>query len=268
MSARPPTDLAASAPHVVADAVARLARPLLVATDVDGTLAPIVSHPDAAVLERGAHEALAALAVCGSVHVAVVSGRPIDQLRNQFAFPGGVHLVGSHGAEYRSRAVVDEEAAARLQLVAAALAEIVAATPNSWLELKPTGATIHLRGVEPRGAEAAARSAHTVIAATDGFVALDGDCVVEACIPGASKATAVERLRRELGAAAVVFVGDDVADEAVFAELDRSDAGVKVGSSPTAATHRLASPGDVVRMLERLAATIDRGPMSRVATWG
>src|SRR6195952_985583 len=81
------------------DAAARTPR-LLVASDFDGTLAPLVDRPaDARPLPRAA-DALIALAELPSTEVALVSGRALATLREYSGMPSAVHLVGSHGAEF------------------------------------------------------------------------------------------------------------------------------------------------------------------------
>ena len=80
------------------DAFARRDR-VLVAVDFDGTLAPIVLDPDDARALPPAVEAIATLLTLPRTHLAVVSGRPLEQLRRLLAPPDGVALVGSHGAE-------------------------------------------------------------------------------------------------------------------------------------------------------------------------
>ena len=72
----------------------------------------------------------------------------------------------------------------------------------------------------------------------------------------ASKMPAVERLRSEVGARAVVYFGDDVTDEAVLATLQPPDIGVRVGDQPSAAPFRLDGPAEVVAVLDALASLL------------
>src|SRR5215212_719886 len=72
---------------------------ILLAFDFDGTLAPIVEDPETAEPEPLAAEAIKALAGLPRTHVAVISGRPLEQLRRLIDHLDGVALVGSHGAE-------------------------------------------------------------------------------------------------------------------------------------------------------------------------
>jgi trehalose 6-phosphate phosphatase len=62
----------------------------------------------------------------------------------------------------------------------------------------------------------------------------------------------VTRLRGELGAAAVVYLGDDLTDEDVFGRLGPADVGVKVGEGETRARHRVADPDAALAVLRLL----------------
>ena len=79
--------------------VARAPR-LLVGSDFDGTLSPIVGDPDDARAVAGAVEALRRLASCPGVTVLVLSGRSLRELSVLLHGIEGVRLVGSHGAEH------------------------------------------------------------------------------------------------------------------------------------------------------------------------
>ena len=82
--------------------VAAGARRLLVTSDFDGTLSPIVSNPADARPLPAAGRALVALADLPSTSVALISGRALRDLRTLSSMPSTVHLVGSHGAEFDS----------------------------------------------------------------------------------------------------------------------------------------------------------------------
>ena len=108
------TDLPADLVHALDDAAATPR--LLVASDFDGTLAPIVNDPTGARPLPRAAEALIALAALPSTEVMLVSGRALEVLREYSGMPASVHLVGSHGAELESGFAhdVDEALLARI----------------------------------------------------------------------------------------------------------------------------------------------------------
>jgi trehalose 6-phosphate phosphatase len=62
--------------------------------DYDGTLTPIVSHPQDAWLSDSMRETLRSLAAC--VPVAILSGRDLDDVRGRVHVDGIVY-AGSHG---------------------------------------------------------------------------------------------------------------------------------------------------------------------------
>jgi len=79
-----------------------------------------------------------------------------------------------------------------------------------------------------------------------------GKAVLEVAVTDADKGSAVDRLRAELGAAAVVYLGDDVTDEDVFRTLGPADVGIKVGDGETTAAHRVSDPAAVLAVLRLL----------------
>ena len=85
---------------------------LLVATDYDGTLSPIVDNPDDAKPVRESIIALRALATLSGTHCAVISGRSLSDLANLSSLDGQIMLVGSHGSEFDQdfvRTLTDEQ---------------------------------------------------------------------------------------------------------------------------------------------------------------
>ena len=76
---------------------------LLVATDYDGTLAPLVSDPTSAEAHPEAVVALKAMTVMPQTHVAIVSGRSVADLGQHFKDFDRTHLIGSHGSEFERR---------------------------------------------------------------------------------------------------------------------------------------------------------------------
>ncbi len=74
-------------------------RPLLVASDYDGVLAPLVGDPAAAAPDPGVAAALSRLTAVHGVTVAMVSGRGVRDLQATSGFTGDLRWVGSHGAE-------------------------------------------------------------------------------------------------------------------------------------------------------------------------
>ncbi len=217
---------------------------LLVASDYDGVLSPIVDDPSTAVPYSPAVDALAAISECAGVHAAVISGRSREVLETLSGAPPTVTLVGNHGA--RS---ADLATAATAQAVAAAVTDLARSYDGAVVEPKPLGAAFHYRKVER--ADKAAAAARKI---GEGFGAriIEGKMVVEIVVGQGDKGSAVDAMREQWAADAAVFFGDDVTDESVFVTLGPDDVGIKVGPGPTAAGYRVADPFEVAGALELL----------------
>ena len=224
---------------------------LLVTSDFDGTLAPIVDNPaDARPLPEAA-AALIELAGMPATSAALISGRALQTLRELSSMPAAVHLVGSHGAEFEA-GFAHHIDTVLLQTITDALTTIAADKPGVAVEPKPASVALHVRNASPADGEAALAAAWDAAAHWDAHVTT-GKAVLEFAVITTDKGEAVDILRGEKDATAVVFFGDDVTDEKAFVRLGDSDIGVKVGPGDTAATHRIDSPADVATALRYLA---------------
>jgi trehalose 6-phosphate synthase/phosphatase len=221
---------------------------LLVACDFDGVLAPIVDDPDEATATAASMAALQRLAKQPNTMVAIISGRRRSQLLERFPDEGFV-LIGEHGADYSTDPTSDRPS---LTLARELVDAVVAQTPGSRAEHKARSVVFHYRQAEePKAALATLRGAGDHL---EGITLMEGKKVLELSNSSETKGTAVARLRAELDADAVVFLGDDLTDESVFETLDGDDLGVKIGEGPTVATARVADPEAVAVLLEELAA--------------
>ncbi len=238
-----PAELTAALPRLAAQ------RPLLVATDYDGVLARLRDDPSAAVPEPGVAEVLARLAAHDGVTVALVSGRGVADLQATSGLTGPFRWVGSHGAEFDGP--IAAELAGRRDALATVLAPLVASTPGARLEVKPASVAVHVRQVTDRAA-AADLLARARESADPSLTRKPGKDVLELAVTDADKGSAVVRLRREVGAAAVLYLGDDLTDEDVFGVLDTGDLGVKVGPGETRATARVDDLEGVLALLTAL----------------
>lgn len=241
------------------DAVAELLgrRPVLLAFDFDGVLAPIIDVPSAARALDGTGSLLAALAAAPGVHVALVSGRALADLRtvSEVTADTRLLLVGSHGAEFGAAAsdqptlTMDDAARAELTDVTSMFERIAADHPGARVETKPTGIVLHTRQAGRGDAVEATSAALAFVAERAGSHVTVGKEVVEVSVVETGKGVALEQLRSTLKIAAVLYVGDDVTDENAFAVLRPGDVGIKVGHGPTRATHRLPDPAAVQELL-------------------
>jgi trehalose 6-phosphate phosphatase len=243
-------------PEDLTAALAGLAtrRPLLLASDYDGVLAPLVGDPSAAVPLEGVAEVLGRLAAVPGVTVALVSGRGVDDLRTTSGFRGPFRWIGSHGAEYDGP--VREELASRRDALRDQLAPVVAEVDGARLEVKPASVAVHVRQVADRAAAAALlERVDTMV--DPSLTKKPGKEVLELAVDDADKGTALRRLRNELGANGALYLGDDRTDEDGFRALQPDDVPVKVGEGDTVAPYRVADPAGALALLERLAQLLD-----------
>jgi trehalose 6-phosphate phosphatase len=242
----------------------------LIATDYDGTLAPIVDDPSAAVPAPGAVAALTRLAARAGT-VAVITGRgaaDVVSLGGLEAVPGLI-VLGHYGAQRWQAGVLSappappgvEAARAALPGLLAA----VAAPTGTVVEDKGTALAVHTRRTaDPQATLDLLREPLRELAERSALTVEPGRFVFELRPPGMDKGAALRKLAAERGARAVVFCGDDLGDLAAFSAVRalRADGipGCTVASrSPEssrvaeAADLVVDGPPGVVRFLSALA---------------
>ncbi|GAB4515985.1 MAG: trehalose-phosphatase [Phycisphaerales bacterium] len=244
-------------PDTLRRALVELARTplLLVASDYDGTLAPIVSDPAQAKADRPAIVALRQLSEMPLTHVAVVSGRSLAELSDFLDAPDGFHLVGSHGSEFDADFAHDlpQEARALRSRIEGELETIASQADGLTIERKPASVALHYRNASDEDGARALAAVRSGPAAHDGITVKEGKMVIELCVVDTDKGRAIERIRWRLGASATFFIGDDVTDEDAFNVLCGPDVGVKVGEGETAARFRVDDQSLVQKALALLA---------------
>lgn len=229
------------------------ARHLLVCVDYDGTISPIVADPQAARPLPEAVHALKALGEIPDTTVAVVSGRALDNLKEVGQLPGSIHLVGSHGAEVDHPLELDAAQQRLLDQCTTAAQELVSQVPGAHIETKPGSIAVHVRRCEPKAGAQLIRSIVMGPGRYPGVLGRHGKEVIELSVAHAQKSDAVRALRQRFDASTVLFIGDDLTDESVFADLSGQDVGIKVGAGESAALWRVEEPMDVALLLNRLA---------------
>ena len=183
---------------------------LLLATDFDGTIAPIVEAPQDAVIHGCAARLLERCASLPSLAVAVLSGRDVEDVRSRL---GGLRVIvaGSHGLE-----CVDADGRA-LWSTPSGLPEpdpaLIAAIEAAGLrvERKKLAIAVHFRGHELRDLDPLT-SAFIAWARRAGLEVIAGRKVVEARVAGGSKGAALRRIAMLTKAHRVVYAGDDTTD--------------------------------------------------------
>ena len=236
------------------DAISRAAV-LLIATDYDGTLAPLVSDPDAVQPHRESIVALTELAEMPQTHVAVISGRALADLGQHLKDLHRAHLIGSHGSEFEAgfATPLAPESLELLKRVEDESYRIADQTPATVVERKPAGVAFHYRNAQEEHAKMAVENLLKSLGGDSNIFVRHGKKVVELTVVKTDKGQALQLLRQRVGATATVFIGDDVTDEDAFAILTGPDVAIKVGAGSTAAKYRVPSTPDIARMLAQIA---------------
>lgn len=228
---------------------------LLVASDFDGTIAPLVADPAAAEADRESLVALKSLAGMPHTHVVLISGRALSDLAHRAREVDEAHLVGSHGSEFEAGFItpLDEGTVALHARLTAHLRELARLGPGLSLEEKPASLAFHYRNASDDVARLAREKILEGPATWSGVHVRHGKQVLELGVIHTNKGAALQRFRQQLGATAVLFVGDDVTDEDAFATLSGPDVGVKVGPGPSVARFRVDDTIGAARCFARLA---------------
>ena len=228
---------------------------LLIASDYDGTLAPIVADPSLAAPHRESLVALRQLADLSQTHVAIISGRALRDLSALTGAPEEVHLVGSHGSEFDPDFAVQlsPESVELRRRLESELAEIAAQAEGLSIERKPASVAFHFRNADSEGAQKALDTVMQGPARYEGVFTKHGKKVVELGVVATNKGAALDTIRQRVGATAAIFIGDDITDEDAFRTLRGPDIGVKIGDGESAAAYHVETVEDVAHLLASLA---------------
>ncbi len=185
--------------------------------DMDGTLLDIAPAPDQVRVAPGLPEALRRLRDTMGGALAIVTGRPIEQVDSLFGkVPYAV--AGEHGGAIR-HAPGAEVVRASLPTPPAewiiAAARIADAHPGVLLEQKQRGFVLHYRAVPTLGPVLRDAALALIAPLAGQFQLMEALMAWEIRPRGADKGSAVEALMTEAPFAGrrPIFIGDDVTDE-------------------------------------------------------
>ncbi len=243
---------------------------LAVFLDYDGTLTPIVEHPDMAVLSPEARSVLERLAAVTTV--AIVSGRDVVDVMDKVGVPG-LYYAGSHGFDIRSPSgepVGDEEMVrfdaflSSLDQAEAELRQDLADVPGSNVERKRFAIAVHYRQVP---GEYHQRVADAVDRIAPGYPTLRvaGGKMIWELRPDIEwdKGKALEWLLKEMDldhpGVIPLYIGDDVTDEDAYRVLGDRGVGIVVGREErtSAAEYALEDTDEVRIFLDRLRVLVE-----------
>lgn len=220
--------------------------------DCDGTLLDIASSPDAVVVPPGLPATLRRLRELSGDALAIVTGRPVDQIDG--LFPGIPFAVaGEHGGAIRPTPTAQ---LARVPLPAPPVdwilkaARLIERHPGALLEQKQRGFVLHYRAAPEAGPSLGAAAERLIAPLGHRFQVMPALMAWEVRPRGADKGSAVEALMTNapfLGRKPV-FVGDDVTDE------DGMDAARRLGGAGLRVDQAFGTPASFRAWLTEAAA--------------
>ena len=234
--------------------------------DYDGTLAPIVSDPERAVMPASTRALFAR--VLGCYPCAVISGRARADVARRLGGLAIPYLVGNHGFEWSESQRSAQRFARLVRGWRATLERELAPWTGVQIEDKTLSLSVHFRHAErKRLAAAAVRAA---VAQLPRVRVIGGKEVVNAVPEGAlHKGDALRRVRALTTSTRALYVGDDATDEDAFA-LARSDGvvAVRVGfSRRSLAPYYLKTQREIDTLLDILVE-LRAGRATRIARGG
>lgn len=240
------------------DPLLRGAERILIATDFDGTLCPLARSPAYVRVDPATLSVLRILQASDDVPVAIITGRPVSDVRARLPFV--TIFAGNHGLEietgrFRFVHPQAEAAAPQLQQACRTLEGAIRKWRGAWVEYKRLSATLHYRNVEP-GAQVGllwtARRTLSVFGRT--FALRSGNLALE-IRPKIEwdKGCALRMIRdRYAPGDPVICIGDDRTDESMFT-ANNAHPNIYVGvSGRSAAGYRARNPAEVAIFLSHL----------------
>jgi trehalose-phosphatase len=234
--------------------------------DYDGTLAALAPTPEEATPLPGTGELLGALATAPNTGVAIVTGRPIADVR-RFLDVAGAYYIGIHGVELQSPNGLTQVAldVPRVRPVLQRLRQQLDArfgkVAGIVFEDKGTALACHYRLAARQDGSAVRRVLGAMVRAAQRqgapLILAYGHEVAEVRPAGVNKGRAVcALLAAHAPQALPVYAGDDRTDEDAFALLPPPAITLRVGAARTRthARYRVGTPAEVQAFLRALLA--------------
>lgn len=235
------------------------ARHLALFLDYDGTLADFHVDRRKAVPSIEMQSLLLRLSSIERARIAIVSGRSVSDLRMLLGDAIRVEMWGDYGWErWRPSDGVTIWSAPKKDVVVFMQAAALAApyVDRQYLEIKTASVAIHTRALsddERRDVSSIITRLWSPLAEEHGLQLLPFNGGIELRDVLRTKGTAVRELRRDLATDThISYIGDDIADEDAFVEIEKSDWSILVAPAQRLSSARFwMSPGaDVIRFLQ------------------
>jgi trehalose-phosphatase len=248
----------------------RRARRIILLTDYDGTLTPIVERPELAFLPGSTGQLLRALSRRHNFTVGVISGRALADLKNRVGI-GGLIYAGNHGLEIEGPGIrfvspVAEELRPILRVMHYVLSRALSTIRGVLVENKGLSLSVHYRLADSHKSGEIEKIVRRVVgtAEANGKARITPGKKVYEVRPAVNwdKGKAIKLLMKRYGKGGrrsglmPIYLGDDLTDEDGFRVIEAYGNGVSIFvGDPTfdsAAHYFLKSPGEVAIFLETL----------------
>lgn len=211
---------------------------LFIGLDYDGTLTPIVKHPDYALLSKHTKSLIRDLCNMKNAFVCIISGRSYNDIRKKVGIRKIIY-AGNHGMEIKIRKIHRKESLPSfiknskkykegIKRICRNLKRKLKGLKGVWVENKGLSASIHYRLAKSEDAQKAKKIVFLGIKATKDLKLTKGKKVWE-IKPKINwdKGKAIRHILEEnltkdrRKKTAVVYVGDDKTDEDAFSFLEK-----------------------------------------------
>jgi trehalose 6-phosphate phosphatase len=242
---------------------------ILLLSDYDGTLTPIVDKPELATIPKDIKKLLRKLAKDRRYTVGIISGRALADLKSKVDLDGIIY-AGNHGLEIEGFGSsflepIAEEMRPFLHMLNQALSATLRGIKGVFVEDKGLTVSVHYRLVDDTDegkVKDTFRNVTDTLNVMGKIRITQGKKVYEIRPPGDwDKGKAITWLMAECkevrgkGGALPIYLGDDLTDEDGFKVIERSDGiSIFVGEEglQSVARYFLKSPEEVARFLKML----------------
>lgn len=230
--------------------------------DYDGTLTPIVSEPDDAILSEETKETLSNLSEV--IQVAIISGRDRKDIQSRIDIENLIY-AGSHGFDIKGPKGISmqyepgKKALPQLDEIEKEMEHKLKDIKGAQVERKKYAIAVHYRNVDSKAVEKVKGFVEEAVKAYDKLRIGTGKMILEVK-PDLdwNKGRALDKLMEELKLSGEnhmpIFIGDDLTDEDALIAIRENGVGIIVGSheEKTAASYRLDDSSAVVKFLNQI----------------
>jgi trehalose-phosphatase len=208
---------------------------VLLLLDYDGTLTPIVSRPEQALLSSDNRGKLSALAKKSAFSLGIISGRPLPELKTMVGI-AGIYYAGNHGLEIEGPGLklinpMAQAAKAEMKDLAGQFSARLGGIEGTIVEDKGLSLSIHYRLVKQDEVDTAAEIFQQITSPwlQKGKIRITSGKKVWEVRPPIDwhKGKAVETITKEIKAThdgeqlLTIYLGDDTTDEDAFRIIHR-----------------------------------------------